>query len=86
MKDVPIYFTPEEYDRYRNGDRAIGYTAQQKMVLQALENVGVDCELKTEPLSHMTKVRTECISDLKWSWTGMYVERLKSKNRGAVEQ
>lgn len=75
MKDIPVYFTHDEYDAYRNGELAIGYTAEQKKKLELIEQVGIDCELKTEPLSHMTKVRPVCVSSIEWADTGVYVCR-----------
>lgn len=87
MKDIAIYFTPEEYETYRNGDRAIGYNREQMRIMHAFETIGFDCQSQTAPLTQMTKVRPECLRDIEWSLIGMYVERLNGKRRkGAVNQ
>lgn len=75
MQDIAIYFTQEEYDNYRNGGLAIGYTTEQRNQLRKLQEIGFDVGLDTEPLNNMTKVRPIAVSEISWSENGVYVCR-----------
>lgn len=75
MKDIPIYFTEESYNQYRNGGLAIGFTAEQRSYMQFMEREGIDCSLTSDPLECMTKVRHENVQTISYTHFGVYAHR-----------
>lgn len=73
-KWVKVYFTKEQFDEWKSGNgRAIGYSEADINTFREMERQGIDCDLKSDPLNHMTKVPPEIIRPVVWSPFGVYV-------------
>lgn len=74
MKWVKVYFSQYQYDKWKSGSLAIGYTEEEARRLKRLEREGINCDLKTDPINHMTKVDPSRVAPIGWSLNGVYVD------------
>lgn len=74
-KWVKVYFNKDQYNEFRNGNGLpIGYTEGDLSDMRQLERDGINCDLKADPLNHMTKVDPDRLKRIDWATFGVYVQ------------
>jgi hypothetical protein len=75
MRWVKVYFNKDQYDEWRSGTgSAIGYLEEGVNEFKDMEKRGINCDLKNDPLDHMTKVSPNRIREIPWTPFGVYVD------------
>ena len=73
-KWVKVYFTKEQYNEWKSGNGLpIGYLEHEVIIMRGMERSGIDCELKNDPLNHMTKIDPKRVEPVGWADHAVYV-------------